>query len=208
MTFEHYDSIVHTSLENLGEALECIQREKLWRGHYKSFGDYLASLPVPRRSAYRAIKRYVTEQELCQIGTSVELSKSEIDALSEVLPDYRHAVMDMAVAVTLTLQDTLTAGRIARVSAVLSEAMVTGTADIGDGLSTPLTAAVLQSETEAIQRSLQHVRDSGKRVYHGRNMPARVFGRTLQLPEQIDLPHGLEVNVSFWTEEKEVEHEA
>jgi hypothetical protein len=207
------DNDIKHSLSIAGQALMRMRDERLYlAGDYKTFDAYLKDLCMSPRTAYREIERFVTMTQLANIGTNLTLSKSQLDSLSNIAPEHRRITIDAALAVTASLQDTLTATRIERVGQVIDEITTTGSVDIGDGESHPIVdnpihAAVMKNELEAIARQAEHQRSRNNRKYHERNVEAKVWGRTLRLSEQIKMDDGAVVHVSFWTEAIEEESE-
>lgn len=199
------DATIRRSSRELGESLHDMHESKAYKtAGYSGFRHYLNNIGIAKTTAYRWIAEFIQHAEVSRIGSQLELNASQETALYNINPSNRRAVIDLALVVTDALQDTLTAKRIEHIGAIIDGIQATGAVDIGDGISTVLTAAVMQDELERIERQAEHIRQRNTRHYHARNVPGFIENGRIEFYDKVELPEFTDMFISVWSEaEKE-----
>lgn len=145
----------------VGTALLEIRDRRLYRGAYRTFEDYCDHRwGISRPRAYQLIDAAGVVTNLSTIvDTPLPSNERQARQLLRFDPELRPAIMRTTEAAAKTLEKPITAGMIQRIGEVITQAATTGVVDVG-GEATPLDAAIIEIEAEAIKRQRQYIHDA------------------------------------------------
>lgn len=150
---------VNTFIE-VGNALKTIRDKRLYRAGFKTFEDYCRTKwGMSKTHADRLITAFQVAETLTPIGVTPFEHESHIRALNTFPSEHHETIAKAADSTAKSLNKPLTAGMITRIGEVMMQAITTGAVDV-DGEATPLTAALSQTEYEAVMRQTEHIREA------------------------------------------------
>lgn len=136
-----------------------IRDGRLWRSTHTSFEVYCQDQwGRGEKQGYHLAAAGDVIQLLLDSGeTILPTNERQARALSRFPTDLRPVIMKTAENLASTLKKKVTAERIERIGEILMQAITTGIADV-NGESTPLDAALVETEHEAMLRQREHIR--------------------------------------------------
>lgn len=163
---ERCEGVITSGLKQfieVGDALLQIRDGRLYRVDYHTFEDYCRerwSMSRPR--AYQLMEAAGVAVTLSTNGKHFPQNERQARELAKFDADLHPAIMRTVEAAAKTLNKPMTTGMIQRVGEVITQAANTGVVDV-HGESTPLDAAIVEAEAEAIKRQKQYIHDNGEK---------------------------------------------
>ena len=152
----------------VGLALEQIRDRRLYRERFPTFSRYCEVVWTMSAERARQLRRAALVVQAITTTTDGRVLLPENEKQARALmafPAHRHStIMELAYATARALNQSLSEGLITRTGQALDVAARTGTADTGDGTSTPIVAALTAEQHEAMQRQIEYMREKSQRV--------------------------------------------
>lgn len=164
---ESYEVVIQNGLQQfveVGNALLAIRDSRLYRQQHKTFEDYCQQRwGFTRKRAFQLMQASEVVARLSTIvDTPLPVNEGQVRALAKFDVQLQPAIMQTVAATSQTFGKPITAGMIERHGDIITQAATIGAVDV-DGIPTPLTAAIEQSEYEAMQRQRVHMHeDTGR----------------------------------------------
>lgn len=152
------------ALVEMGAALAEIRDRRLWRSTHVTFDAYCQDMHGFGDSrARQLVGAYQFVQEMDVTVGNERQARALKAALNEYPTPYHIAIMHTAKSLAAQNERAVSVSDVRAAGTVITQVATTGAVDLGDGDSTPITAALTQEQYEIAQRQREHMEEMHQR---------------------------------------------